>query len=744
MRKNSKSEDKKPSPNIKFVQDENNVKAELYKGPIRKHSQRALNFINKVSKSLQKQASCSGSSSSMSFGRGGDTMMSSPQFYHPEYEPSSLVLPRDPIEVNAWCRYFYKYDPLVSTACDCHAELPISTIRLTLPECQDRKKALFIKNKYEEMCSTENLDLFNKLIQIGIEHYKIGNVFPFTQWNNEKMMWTRMSLLDPDFVEIDKLQFSNKIRIDLRPNDRLKEVVSNGPDHPKTGEIFKTLPIDVVEMISSNKKIPLNTDPINGSHVAHIANKMADYDMLGTGIIERNFKALVYKDRLRQSQDAIAARHLTPKHLIWAENMSNADVGSIREQVDNAFADPDYAIITNFQLNWELIGTSQGLMQLSPEWDWITNELMIGLMINKSFLLGEGAFANGQTVLEVMNQRYANYREKLESFIITSLFIPMAKRNNWYEWEDGIDGKRVQRLIYPRIKWNKINLVDDTAHKQLLSQMAAAGQIDLQTYIEQFGLDTETIKDRLERLQGTVLDINNNELNRAIAAEVGRALAPALAIQKAEELGLQLPEENPEALEDEFEEDDGIEKTAETREERRFQRSLQKNRKRLKRTLDSLDVGTRKKLKPPRVDLKLIKNQSTEYDNLAPLIDKEKIEEILKEEEKSDEEWIMKMQSLGLDENSRRCAFVLEKEFPILKTNELRMKAFSQYVPQIFASKIKTKETLTDKVAKVSERYSEKISNLITDLNKNLDGKSEKEAKEIFRNAIEREFSGNQ
>jgi hypothetical protein len=151
-------------------------------------------------------------------------------------------------------------------------------------------------------------------------------------------------------------------------------------------------------------------------------------------------------------------------------------------------------------------------------------------MVNKSFLLGEGSYANGQTVLEVMNQKYSIYREKIENYVIQYLFLPMAKRNDWAEYEQGTLKKEKKiKWIYPRIKWNRLNFVDDTQHKQMLSQMVAQGQVDMQTWLECFGLDAETIKDRLKRFEGTSLDINYFTMMNGAASEAGRVLAPAIA-----------------------------------------------------------------------------------------------------------------------------------------------------------------------------------------------------------------------
>ena len=703
------------SSGLQFAKQSPILSSDFYKGKPRKYSNKLLKQMNKISNKMTKTANLG------ACGSRGDTLMSSPMFYHPEYEPSSLLMPRDPIEVNAWSRYFYKYDPIVSTAIDAHAELPISTIRMTMPRGRDRRKNLLIQREYEEMCSTEYLDLFNKLLQIGVEYYKLGNVFPFAQWSEKQNKWVKLTILDSDYVEIDKLQFSDRMRVDLRPNDRLKEIVSNGPDHPKTGLLYQSIPNDVRELIITNKKIPLNTNPDFGSHIAHIAYKMADYDTLGTGLIERNFKALVYKDRLRQAQDAIAARHLTPKHLIWAQNQSNADVENIREQIDNAFADPDYAIITNYELHWDLIGTSQGLMSLDSEWNWINEELMIGLMINRSFLLGEGAFANGQTVLEVMNQRYSIYRERLESFIIHYLFLPMAKRNDWAEYEFGT-AKKDKKLVwlYPKIKWNRLNFVDDTAHKQMLSQMVNMGQIDMETWLESFGLDAQTILERLERWQGTQLDINNFEMQKGIAAGVAQVLAPYISKIKAEEMGIDISKEEEQLPIRFAKKENKTEKKAETREERAEQRALRKKEREKEDRIKDLEVPIEKLTKPPRKDVKKMplleaNNNSNISDQLQGMVDPDKLADkknLLRLSELARNKWIAKMVKKGYSQNSRRAALALEDHLLSLTNKEdpeIRKHIQETFLPQIIACKINDDIPLLEKIKKAKEEYADEI-----------------------------------
>ena len=595
------------------------IQSEQYQGPVRKHNPKAIKLVNHFAK----QASA-------------DIRQSVPTFYHPDFEPSSLLLPKDRIEINSWCNYFYKYDALVSTSVDMHSELPLSKIRLDLPPTKDKVKANKILDHYMNMIGNTGIDLFNKLLMMGVEYYKLGNAFPWAQINSDGSAWERLVCLNPDYIHLEKLPITNALKIDLVADDRLRQIVHAGPNDEKTGKLYQTLPDDVIEKVMAGREIPLATDPNEGSHCAHIARKLADYHEWGSSLIERNFKTLVYKDRLRQSQDAIATRHLTPKHLVWAEYASKADVSEIREQVEDAMLNPDFAVITNYQLHWDLVGTSGGLMQLASEWQWITDDLLIGLMMNKNVLLGEGAFAGGQTVLEVLNQRYAIFREQLESYVEKNLFIPIARNNGFVEYEPGTLKKNKREIyLYPKVRWNRLNLTDDTQHKQMLAQAVAEGKVDTGTWLEYFGLNADTIAQRLKASEDTVMDPVYMELRRSIMMEVGRSLGPSVAKVYADAYGLELQDQGgggfgmfgsskPSITKfgKDFDIDYGengtivikpkiermeIDKVSETRAQREHERSVTKlvnDKEDTKEKLEVMPIDPEKKtLKPPREDM---------------------------------------------------------------------------------------------------------------------------------------------
>jgi len=493
----------------------------LYVGPARRHDKKAMRMVQAAS-------------------AGVNIMQSGPAFYHPDFEPSSILLPQDQLEKNAWARHFYKHDPIVATAIDLHAELPLSKIKLAFPKGRDKEKNRRILEYFVRMIGNQGCDLFDKLLQGAVEYNKLGNVFLWVQLSDDNRWCESITLLDPDYVTAEKLEWVSRMTAELVPNQNVKSIVENGPDHPRTGPLFRALPPDIRDTIASGRNVTLNCDPRRGSHLAHLARKMSDYDKWGVSLVERCFKNLVYKDRLRQAQDAIAARHMTPKHLIYAEGGGTVDIDQLREQVDAAMNDPDYAIISNYQIVWELIGSSQSFLNVEGEWNYVNDEILIGLQMSKAFLQGEATYAGGQTMLAIMEQRYAMFRTVIEEFVYHSIFIPVCEACGFYETDRDESGAEVKNYLYPLIQWNRLNLTDDTPHKQMLAQMVTEGKLDVGTWLETFGLDPDVVMERIEKEQYTPFDPNFQALQQALYASIAEQIAPAMAKKRALEMGIEI------------------------------------------------------------------------------------------------------------------------------------------------------------------------------------------------------------
>jgi len=491
---------------------------------------------------------------------GGVASASGGNFYSPELSTDFLELPQSADEKRNYYRFFYGADPFVGQAVDLHTELPLSKIRLRKPEAKNRDIAEASLN----FCTkwAKEIGLLHRLIEIVHEYNLLGEVYVFAEDNSPDMPediefemireidvsghpveekrrrsdwaertsrwlrknykgWTALRVLPPEQVHMEGFPFTDEKLIELIADSKTKDVIQradSGDEHAQ--RVVESMPPSVVESIRSGQNIPLNTNPDAGSFVYYMARKKSQYEPRGHSLLERCLRILVYRDKLRQAQTSIASRHMTPIRVIWAEDASIADVDAIREQVDLALMDPDYSIITNFELHWEEMGSQQRLLELSGEYEMTDRQMYAGLGVTESLLSGESSYSGDRINLEVINTRYMLLREILQDMIENNLLKPMCKRMGFVEEDD--DGN--ENIIVPGLSFTRLALRDNADTFDALFNLYQKGSLDIDIILELLNIDPHSTKEKLTRDMFTVNDSKFNDLIGTMYGEAGRQL----------------------------------------------------------------------------------------------------------------------------------------------------------------------------------------------------------------------------
>ena len=443
----------------------------------------------------------------MANAQGFDVKMANGSFYHPLFQTTNMMLPRDRRERNEWCRHFYRTEPIVATALDMHTEFPISDFNHI---CPDKS----IKDFFDFM-SFDRLNIINLLLDIGLEYWKIGDVFPFGQLNEDEGMWDKFTILNPDYINIKSSVFAGDPVIELLPDEQVRSIVEGGPSGPY-GQIYKQLPEDVIRNVKMGKNIHLDN-----RLVSHISHKASQYEVWGTPILMRCFKTLIYKDRLRQAQDSIATRHITPLRVAKigapGEPMpTQDDIDSFRDILLDADQDPNYFIVYHYALQFDYVGSSGKILPLNQEFDFIQKEIMNGLCINQALLNGDGpTYANAQVGMDALAHRYMSYRLRLENWIRQKVYKPIAEIQGFYkpipsEVNGGyrVANRKDRQLLIPEIRWEQQDLTSNQSVMNFVQQLQGKGLVSMSTVLPMLGLDPDTEKKNLEVERGTVFDPN--------------------------------------------------------------------------------------------------------------------------------------------------------------------------------------------------------------------------------------------
>ena len=401
----------------------------------------------------------------------GAVRMGNPTFYQPLFQTTNMLLPRDRRERNEWCRHFYRTEPIIATALDLHTEFPISDLSNV---CSDP----YIKRFFDYM-AFDKLDLINLLLEIGLEYWKIGDVFPFGQFNESEGIWENFTLLNPDYVNVTSSIFADEQQIELIPDDQITNIIAGGPSG-EFGDLYRQFPDDIITQVKMGKNIQLDNRLIS-----HIAHKASPYETWGTPLMMRCFKTLIYKDKLRQAQDAIANRHIMPLRVAKigtpGEPMpTQDDIDAFRDILMEGEDDPNFFLVYHYGLSFEYVGSTGKILPLNTEFDFIQNELMTGLGITQAMLNGDGsAYSAANVGAEALARRYMAYRLRLES-----------------------------ELVVPKILWQHQDLTSNQTIMSFIQSLRDKGLVSMTTVLPLLGLDAETEKRNLERERGSVFDEN--------------------------------------------------------------------------------------------------------------------------------------------------------------------------------------------------------------------------------------------
>ncbi len=484
------------------------------------------------------------------YSSGGVSDSAQGNFYSPQLSTDFLEKPQNQRERRAWYRNFYYSNEFVGRAIDLHTTLPLSKIRLEKPQCSNSEQSEYIYNFYVDMCN--DIKLFKTLTEISFEKNLLGSCYIFHEdhepyklgdnQNEDKVRelkeagkkeserlysqfkildrdpnylgWRKLIILPPDQVRMKKIPLSDDLLIEFIPDPETRRSIVNSQDpsfyhqSPELEKVIPNIPTKLLEQLKENGSIPLDTDPYSGSHVYYLCGMKSQYETYGVSMLERCVNTLLLEDKLRQAQTSIATRHMTPIRVVWAEELSEQDVEDLREQVDLALVDPDFSIITNYQVNWQEMGSNGRLLELAGEYEHIENTLFAGLGVTREILTGEGTYSGNRITLEIMNTQYLLFREIVQEYVENNIFKPVAKKKGFIEKDKY--GK--ERLIYPKLSFSRLAIRDNDAFFEQAMQLYNKGSLSIDVILEMMNIDPLSTRKKIEADLFTVNDFAFNQL----------------------------------------------------------------------------------------------------------------------------------------------------------------------------------------------------------------------------------------
>lgn len=425
----------------------------------------------------------------------GDSVKQIPEVYSPLWLSSNLNLPRDRATINAWCRAFFALNPFVHNAVQLHSTYPISKLNI---KCPNKEVEKFFNDMIEE------IDLMNICVQIAQEYWLLGEAFVHAELDANKGKWNRLMIQNPDYMIVKRTAIANEPIIMLKPDKNLQQICKS--NKPADIEQRKQLNQHIIDSVRRGENILLDN-----LHITHLARKISPYEIRGTGLPVCIFRQLMLFDKLRESKYAQADNMINPLTLVkigteGADGLhpSFTDLEAWRQVFEEAQYDKDFKIFTHPGVAVERVGYGQGIYDISGDITQLVKEIYVGLQVPPVLMDGgaDTTYANGGVALDVLRQRYMQFRNMLAIFLKRKIFAPISRIQGFY---NTVDGKK--QLIVPEIDWNHMSLFDAGDYIQNLITLttsqggegAPPPRASLHTLYKSLGLEWEDEQRKLRK-----------------------------------------------------------------------------------------------------------------------------------------------------------------------------------------------------------------------------------------------------
>lgn len=205
------------------------------------------------------------------------------------------------------------------------------------------------------------------------------------------------------------------------------------------------------------------------------------------------------------------------------------DLEFFKQMLEEAQYDKDFKLITHAGVDIQKIGSNGAIIDTAGDFEMIMKNIYTGLMVPPSVVDSDASSYNSASIgLEVLRQRYFNFRNMLSSWLQAKVFAPISDIHNFTEYKDG-----ARRLIVPEVEWNKMNLYDLQDYIGNITGLLAQKQVSLQTVYKSLGLnyEEEIEKQRQEVIQQAI-SLKEQEAISMMSLSELRALDPSKPISE--------------------------------------------------------------------------------------------------------------------------------------------------------------------------------------------------------------------
>lgn len=399
----------------------------------------------------------------------------------------ALKTPTDPHKKIQLAVELYHKEPIIGTVIDLMADFSASGFT---NECDDKE----IKKLFDKWA--EEVKIAELLENIFLEYYRSGNVTIYRSEQSAKVTKSTKgrgktsiteysfpagyTILNPMNVIVEGSLLFNQEIIKLQLNEELSKLVK---DTSTPQSVLNSLPSDFIKAIRSGGTY-VTLDP---EYVTRITRKRQPYERYATPYVERVFEPILYKQKLRMMDMSTIEGLINQLVTVTVGDKDFPATDDDLKAIAELFQTPNkaYTVFWNHTLK-VTFHKPEGIDTLTDDkYKQVNDDILAGLGVSRVLLDGQGAnFSTAWVSILSLIERLENARAKVNAWLVGE-YKHIAEKNNL--------------KTYPKPRFNRMNLREDTYIRDVLLAMYDRGLIDEEDILVETGRDYESIIEMKKR-----------------------------------------------------------------------------------------------------------------------------------------------------------------------------------------------------------------------------------------------------
>lgn len=398
----------------------------------------------------------------------------------------------------------YRFNGIIGNAVDVLVDFAVTKVE---PLDTGDKRLNSMLNHWFETLNSENSNTLpgvNCLSEeLSLEWFTSGNAFPYAKWSHVTVdkatvkLPTSIYLMNPQGINIPEgpIAFGQEViylKYDSKLIDKLR---GDGRRDPEAALIKAAIPRSVLTALTSQERRTELGVRLNPKFIKHLKRRAKGYQPWGVPYLSRAFSSVSILERLRELDESVASGLLNLV-TIFKIGTEEHPASPLRLRKFAALLKNPRATTT---LVWahdveiEQVGPDGKILQFKNKYDDAKEDTLIALGIPPVLMSLKQSGDAWVSILSLV-ERLSHWRKQITLYI-EGLCNQIAENN-------GFENRSI------KVKWERMNLTDDQAIKNLVLAFHDRGLISIKTTLKESGYSFESeVKSRKQEESSGIKEV---------------------------------------------------------------------------------------------------------------------------------------------------------------------------------------------------------------------------------------------